>query len=264
MDENQPMNFATIRREGVVLVPDSAAGFGWDVFDEEHDELLFSAAFVPHGEVDADLRIDQGVGVLAGNEPLRELYLEALLELVELGVYSHGFGWLRTVCQDANADLRAVLVESGFEFQRALKVGGQPGARLRANRTSLIRAYAEMNIEHYLANEGWRFDFDNGRRRAGLCNYTEKLITVSKYHVATYTADETFQVVLHEIAHAMVGSKSGHGKKWLATAKSIGYRAEKYTGKEIAENYAPWVGTCLEARTLPIQEANQPDFLLGV
>lgn len=244
MDANQPRRFATIRRESVVLVPESAAGLSWDAFDEERDELLFSATFAAHGESDADLELHVANGVQLSSEPIREKVLDALLELAELALYEHGFGWLRVVCQDARADLRAVLTESGFEFARALKVGGQPGARYRANRASLIRAYATMNIDHYLPHQGWRFDFDNGRRRAGLCNYTDKLITVSKYHVATYTADETFQVILHEIAHAMCGPKAGHGKKWLSTAKSIGYRAEKFTGKEIAENYAPWVGAC--------------------
>ena len=244
MDANLPGRFATIRRESVVLVPESAAGLSWDVFDEERDELLLSATFAPHGEGDANLELDVAPVALVSAKANPDSLLDALLELAELGLYHHGFGWVRALCQDANADLRALLESSGFEFMRALKVGGQPGARLRANRASLIRAYATMNIEHYLPNLGWRFDFDNGRRRAGLCKYTNKVITVSKYHVATYSADETFQVILHEIAHAMVGPKAGHGKKWLETAKSIGYRAEKFTGKEIAENYAPWVGSC--------------------
>ena len=32
--------------------------------------------------------------------------------------------------------------------------------------------------------------------------------------------------------------------KWLATAKSIGYRAERFTGTEIAREVAPWRGQC--------------------
>ena len=51
-------------------------------------------------------------------------------------------------------------------------------------------------------------------------------------------------VVLHEVAHAMCGKNAGHTKTWLNTAKSIGYRAEKFTGKEIASEFAPWVGFC--------------------
>jgi hypothetical protein len=52
------------------------------------------------------------------------------------------------------------------------------------------------------------------------------------------------QTVLHEIAHALCGPKEGHGKKWLATAKRIGYRNDKYTGEEIAQVYAPYKGLC--------------------
>jgi hypothetical protein len=46
------------------------------------------------------------------------------------------------------------------------------------------------------------------------------------------------------MSHALCGPKEGHSKKWLATAKKIGYRNDKYTGQEIAAAYAPYKGLC--------------------
>jgi hypothetical protein len=112
------------------------------------------------------------------------------------------------------------------------------------DKTELIRALAERKIAQHLDLENWQFDFDSAKRRAGLCDYTNQKIQLSKYHVDIHTVDQNLQVVLHEIAHAMCGSEAGHSKTWLATAKRIGYRAEKFTGKEIAQETAPWVGTC--------------------
>ena len=134
------------------------------------------------------------------------------------------------------------------------KVGFLPGrsyseGKLRFKRMSIdkfdrVKALAEYLMATHLDVQLWQFGWDNARRRAGLCNYTDKRITISTYLAQVHTIDETIQVVLHEIAHALCGKDIGHGKKWLETAISIGYRNERFTGKEIAEEFAPWVGTC--------------------
>jgi predicted SprT family Zn-dependent metalloprotease len=67
---------------------------------------------------------------------------------------------------------------------------------------------------------------------------------LSKYIVEYHSIDQSEQVILHEIAHALAGKSAGHGPNWKNTAKLIGYRAEKFTGKEIAEQTAKWVGEC--------------------
>jgi RimJ/RimL family protein N-acetyltransferase/predicted SprT family Zn-dependent metalloprotease len=115
---------------------------------------------------------------------------------------------------------------------------------MHLTKSDFVKALAERKMAEHLDLENWKFEFDNGKRRAGLCNYDEQKIQLSKYLVAIHSVDESMQVVLHEIAHAMSGHEAGHSKKWLATAKKIGYRAEKFTGKEIAEKVAPWVGVC--------------------
>lgn len=91
--------------------------------------------------------------------------------------------------------------------------------------------------QHGLLDQGWTFNFDRAKSRLGQCNYSVKQITVSKY-MSAYADEETLtQVLLHEIAHALLpvygpnGKKIGHGPIWKKKAASIGY-----TGKRTAEN----------------------------
>jgi predicted SprT family Zn-dependent metalloprotease len=90
----------------------------------------------------------------------------------------------------------------------------------------------------------WSFGFDNAKKRAGQCNFTQKRITVSRYLAATAEDDDIHQVLLHEVAHAMAGTKAGHGPRWKATAASIGYIGSRLYPGAIANDLAPWVGTC--------------------
>ena len=132
----------------------------------------------------------------------------------------------------------------GFQPKRQYSEDGYRWQRMVVEKQDLIKALAERKIAEHLDLENWKFEFDSAKRRAGLCNYTDQKIQLSKYHVDIHSVDENMQVVLHEVAHAMAGSEAAHSKVWLATAKRIGYRAEKFTGKEIAQETAPWIGVC--------------------
>lgn len=112
-----------------------------------------------------------------------------------------------------------------------------------------VRVWAEALIRMYLApahpfDRPWSFRFDNAKRRAGLCNYTDRRITVSRYLAAKFDDDEIHQVLLHEIAHALAGSRAAHGPEWKRIAREIGYVGERTHTGEIAHERAPWVGRC--------------------
>lgn len=151
---------------------------------------------------------------------------------------------VKTHCAIDDLPIRARLENLGFEAKREFTERGVRQQRFSCDRYDFIRALAEAKMAEHLDMEVWQFGFDSAKRRAGLCNYTDKTITISRYLVDIHTVDESMQVVLHEVAHAIAGKKAGHTKAWLSVAKSIGYRAEKFTGKEIAEETASWVGTC--------------------
>ncbi|WP_127794289.1 SprT-like domain-containing protein [Agromyces sp. LHK192] len=107
-----------------------------------------------------------------------------------------------------------------------------------------VRRWAEALIRMHLDAEIWTFGFDNAKKRAGLCNYTAKHISVSRYLAARYGDDEIHQVLLHEVAHAIAGPRAGHGPKWRHVAESIGYVGRRTHDGEIADELAPWVGRC--------------------
>lgn len=138
----------------------------------------------------------------------------------------------------------ARLENLGFVLGRQFNAGSRRMQRLRLDRFSFVQTQAEIKIAEFLDPAIWTFGFDSAKRRAGLCDYTNNKITISRYFAQIHSIDETMQVVLHEIAHGICGKRAGHTKSWLATAKSIGYRAEKFTGAAIAAETAKWVGTC--------------------
>lgn len=106
-----------------------------------------------------------------------------------------------------------------------------------------MRTWADALITLHL-DPSWTFAFDNAKTRAGLCNYTDKRISVSRYLAAKYEDDEIHQVLLHEVAHAIAGAHSGHGAAWKRTAADIGYIGKRTHDGETANEFAPWVGTC--------------------
>jgi len=106
----------------------------------------------------------------------------------------------------------------------------------------VIALAEELFLKHGLIN--YSFGFDRAIRRAGLCNYSQRRITLSKHLVATDDWDQIEQVLLHEIAHALVGQAAGHGKLWKQKAAELGYRHEKIDGSKIAAQSAKWQGNC--------------------
>ena len=107
-----------------------------------------------------------------------------------------------------------------------------------------VRTWANALIALHLDPGEWSFGFDNAKTRAGLCNYTDKRITVSRHLAGRYEDDEIHQILLHEVAHAMAGPKAGHGPRWKAVASELGYEGKRTHDGEIAHELAPWVGTC--------------------
>ena len=106
-----------------------------------------------------------------------------------------------------------------------------------------VRTWANALIALHL-DASWSFGFDNAKTRAGLCNYTAKRITVSKYLAARYEDDEIHQVLLHEVAHAIAGTRAGHGPAWRAIGRELGYEGKRLHDGAIADELAPWVGSC--------------------
>jgi hypothetical protein len=106
-----------------------------------------------------------------------------------------------------------------------------------------VRLWAEALITAHL-DDTWSFGFDNAKRRAGLCDYTRKRISVSRYLAARYDDDDNHQTLLHEVAHAIAGPSAGHGAQWKRIARELGYVGGTTHHGETATELAPWIGVC--------------------
>ena len=92
-----------------------------------------------------------------------------------------------------------------------------------ANERRLVEAAElarELMDEHGL--QDWSFEFSSARRRLGECREREKLIRVAIHHAVAGDPRGIRDTILHEIAHALAGAKSGHGPAWKAIARRIG------------------------------------------
>lgn len=108
------------------------------------------------------------------------------------------------------------------------------------------RLALELMQQHGLLAQGWRFGFDNPRKRLGQCNYVTRMITVSAHWAKVMPEEQIRETILHEIAHALAGSHAGHGPGWRAIALRIGSdgtRCASVPGVKIEEKPA-WTGTC--------------------
>lgn len=106
-----------------------------------------------------------------------------------------------------------------------------------------VRVWAQALITMHL-DASWTFEFDHAKRRAGLCDYRQKRITVSRYLAARFEDDEIHQTLLHEVAHAVAGHAAAHGPEWKRVARDLGYVGGTTHRGETATELAPWVGSC--------------------
>lgn len=103
-------------------------------------------------------------------------------------------------------------------------------------------ARALMN-EHGL--EDWGLEFDTAKRRFGACHYTKRKITFSTELTKLNEAEDFIDVVLHEIAHAKVGSGHGHNRAWKLEALRVGASPTRCVDNDnIKEPEPKWFLVC--------------------
>ena len=106
----------------------------------------------------------------------------------------------------------------------------------------------ELMSDHGLLDHGWSFEYDNAKRRFGVCMYGSKVIGLSKLLVAANDETQVRDTILHEIAHALVGVGHGHDKVWKKMCVKIGAKPERCYSSEdtniIAGKYRAVCGGC--------------------
>ena len=124
-----------------------------------------------------------------------------------------------TVLIDESTDEFMVPFELLEHYTSIPKASAQD--KLTAASELAVRLIKTHRLKH------WEFKFDHSTRRAGCCNYRDKLISIS-FELARNASDENIRdTILHEIAHALVGKKHNHDPVWEAKAKEIGCSGER-------------------------------------
>lgn len=110
-----------------------------------------------------------------------------------------------------------------------------------------VRRMAIQLIEYHL--NGWTFAWDRSSRRYGQCRHGHREIGISRAQAISNPIDTTRDVVLHEIAHALVGHGAGHGPVWRAKCAEIGLIVSNRYVKVDVMPPGSWVGTCPNGHT---------------
>ena len=80
----------------------------------------------------------------------------------------------------------------------------------------------EIMNKHGLLN--WTLRLGTAKRQNGSCFTHKKRITLSKNYISLNTEELVIDTILHEIAHALVGSNHGHDNVWKQKCIEIGAR----------------------------------------
>lgn len=105
-----------------------------------------------------------------------------------------------------------------------------------------LRLGRELMAQHGIGD--WTLAFDRAKRRAGMCRYDTRTISISRHLTELHSEADVRDTLLHEIAHALVGPGQGHGPTWRKVARSLGCSAQRALSPDVPTPEAPWVGTC--------------------
>ncbi len=213
----------------------------WDVYAANRDAFLAEIAFTDFDLDKNTCRIevssDDDFSSIGERVAIYKYFAtEAIFFRKMFGLKSSVF------LSDADG-LRAV-ESAGFLPGREFGAGSKRARRFTCDRYDLVRNIAEGLMAAHLDLKIWTFAFDSAKKRLGVCKYAEHQISLSRYFVDLHSLEEIDQVMRHEIAHALAGSKAGHGPKWKKIATELGYKHKKISGDEIGNATAKLIGSC--------------------
>jgi len=102
----------------------------------------------------------------------------------------------------------------------------------------------ELMSKHGLIELGWKFQMDNAKRRFGVCRYRTKTISISLPLTTLNSEEQVTDTILHEIAHALVGPKNGHGHIWKAKAIEVGCKPERCYSDDVVRPKGNYIADC--------------------
>lgn len=120
----------------------------------------------------------------------------------------------------------------------------------------------ELMDRYHLLSQGWRFQWNNRKRAAGVCVYNIKTIFLSEPIAIRNDESVVRDTILHEIAHALAGAAAGHGYQWKLMAQSIGARPERCADGDSLEMVpAQWEAYCPSCGQICGKFYRRPSFI---
>ena len=98
-------------------------------------------------------------------------------------------------------------------------------------------------IEQHLPGGKWTFQWTNSVRNCGLCRYHPPTILLSRQYVTRNPEPLVRNTVLHEIAHALAGSRAGHGPEWKQVCRTVGCLPKRLNHSAVMPT-GKWRATC--------------------
>lgn len=89
----------------------------------------------------------------------------------------------------------------------------------------------------------WRFKFNTNKKRLGVCKYFPQQRIEVSIHATNLGEEKVKQVIAHEVAHAVVGSRHGHDHTWRQKAISLGDTGERCSSVGMGVEHQ-FVGIC--------------------
>jgi predicted SprT family Zn-dependent metalloprotease len=93
------------------------------------------------------------------------------------------------------------------------------------------RLFTEFGIDQ----QGWRFAWDNAKRRHGCTHFSKRTISLSKPITAINECEVVDNTIRHEIAHVLAGPTHHHDATWKRYAVQCGARPERCVQADSAE-----------------------------
>lgn len=95
---------------------------------------------------------------------------------------------------------------------------------------ALRKPFTDTSLRHMFAScrklvpalKGWKFSVGNMHKNAGVTMYNAKHIQVARRMLHVFSTKEVINVLLHEIAHAVLPSGVCHGNRWVRLHKRFG------------------------------------------
>lgn len=121
----------------------------------------------------------------------------------------------------------------------------------RATTKEIIEEFYRLKRLYGLELHNYRIEFDNAKRRLGLCNYRKKIISISKIHLEHTSKEQMLDTLKHEVAHAYsyhhYGSEGrGHNHYFYHSCKVVGATPKRcaVVSEDIKKITPKYLGIC--------------------